>query len=123
MTQQTEPPAIRIVPYVTAEQPKQEETASTNEYVAPVEVKEDKLIGNMNTEEFTEILILAIIKSDSVRETLKESHEYEPDEVNDTPTGKLLGTIGDVAHGTLDIIEGVARGAVDIVTFGKARRK
>lgn len=87
-------------------------------------VAEPKTVGNMNEEEFLELLVKGMIQANRVQASLDESDKpFEREEENLTPIGKVLGLVGDVAHGALDIVEGVARGAVDIVTFGKAKRK
>jgi ribosomal protein S16 len=111
-------------PFIKVSAPQAGKTQAEIHAYQPEEapIKEEKTVGNMNEEEFMTLLVKGIIQADKVKASL-QNEEFEQEEENRGPGGKVLGTIGDVAHGALDIVEGVARGAVDIVTFGKAKRR
>lgn len=78
-------------------------------------------VGSMTADELAYVVSVA----------LEHYHGKKAKGLPETPIDKgehknvitsVFGTAGNILHGAVDIAEGVVRGAVDVVTLGKARR-
>lgn len=78
----------------------------------------EKTVGEMSQEDFSKLLVKGMIEASRIQARSAKARTEEPT----TAAGKVMATIGDTAHGIVDIAEGVVRGCVDIVTFGQSKR-
>ena len=118
-----EQPKIKVIPFQSQSQSPQEIHAYDPTAPADYKVQEPKTVGNMTQDEFLDLLIEGIIKANQVMEQKEEL--ATPTEKPNHPNflSNIAGTIGDVAHGVVDIAEGILRGAIDLITFGQSKRK